>query len=46
MYIYIISGYLGADISLPHFSSSMLMNQKKLLHTNKENVSDACDSTS
>ena len=41
----IISDYLDSDISLPDLSSSMLMIQKKLLHTNNENVSDACDST-
>ena len=40
----IISDYLDSDISLPDLSSSMLKNQKKLLQTNKENVSDAVDS--
>ena len=32
----IISDYLDSDISLPDLSSSMLMNQKKVLHTNKK----------
>ena len=32
----IICGYSGAEILLPYLSSSMLMHQKKLLHTIKK----------